>query len=151
MAETVGAGLAIRVAQWAAAVLYNGLGRYDIALAAARQVTARDIDPYPTMWALPELVEAAARSDERDLAERAVDRLAEVTLPAGTDFALGIEARSRALVSEAAEAEPLYRDAIERLGRTKLRPEIARAHLVYGEWLRREARRLDAREELRAA
>jgi DNA-binding CsgD family transcriptional regulator len=132
-------------------VLYNGLGRYDAALAAAREVTARDIDPYPTMWALPELVEAAARSDERALAERTLDRLAEVTLPAGTDFALGIEARSRALVSEAAEAESLYRNAIERLGRTKLRPEIARAHLVYGEWLRREARRLDAREELRVA
>jgi DNA-binding CsgD family transcriptional regulator len=151
LAETVGAGLAIRVAQWAAAVLYNGLGRYDLALAAAREVTTRDIDPYPTMWALPELVEAAARSDEPRLAKQAVDRLGEVTLPAGTDFALGIEARSRALVSEAEEAEVLYRDAIERLGRTKLRPEIARAHLVYGEWLRREARRLDAREELRAA
>jgi DNA-binding CsgD family transcriptional regulator/tetratricopeptide (TPR) repeat protein len=151
MAETVGAGLAIRVAQWAAAVLYNGLGRYDVALASARQVTARDIDPYPTMWALPELVEAAARSGDRPAAEQALDRLAEVTIPAGTDFALGIEARSRALVSEAAEAETLYRDAIERLGRTKLRPELARAHLVYGEWLRRDGRRLDAREQLRAA
>jgi DNA-binding CsgD family transcriptional regulator len=151
MAETVGAGLAIRVAQWAAAVLYNGLGRYDLALAAARHVKARDIDPYPTMWALPELVEAAARSDEPAVAREAMDRLGEVTLPAGTDFALGIEARSRALISEGPAAEAVYLEAIERLARTTVRPELARARLTFGEWLRREGRRLDAREQLRFA
>ena len=151
MAEAVGAGHAVRVALWAAAVLYNGLGRYDEAATAARQVTAEDIDPFPAMWALPELVEAAARAGEIDVAHRALDRLAEVTQPAGTDWALGTEARSRALLSHGENADLRYREAIERLGRTGLRPELARAHLVYGEWLRREGRRLDAREQLRTA
>ena len=103
------------------------------------------------MWALPELVEAAARAGEIDVAHRALDRLAEVTQPAGTDWALGTEARSRALLSHGENADLRYREAIERLGRTGLRPELARAHLVYGEWLRREGRRLDAREQLRTA
>ena len=151
MAEAVGSGLHVRVAQWAAAVLYNGLARYDEAASAARQVTANDIDPYPSMWCLPELVEAAARIGETDLARQALDRLAEMTLPAGTDFALGILARSRALLSDGATVEGLYREAIERLSRTQLRPELARAHLLYGEWLRREGRRVDAREQLRTA
>ena len=151
MAEGVGAGLAVRVAQWAAAVLYNGLARYDKALAAAREVTATDTDPYSSMWCLPELVEAAERTGETDLARQALDRLAEVTLPAGTDFAIGILARSRALLSDGAKAEALYNEAVERLGRTQLRPELARAHLLYGEWLRRTSRRVDARDQLRAA
>jgi len=151
MAEGVGAGLAVRVAQWAAAVLYNGLARYDEAAAAARQVTANDIDPYPAMWCLPELVEAAARIGETDLARDALERLAEMTLPAGTDFGLGMLARSRALLSDGATAEGLYREAIERLSRAQLRPELARAHLLYGELLRREGRRVDAREQLRIA
>jgi DNA-binding CsgD family transcriptional regulator/tetratricopeptide (TPR) repeat protein len=146
-----GQGLAVRVAQWAAAVLYNGLARYDEAAAAARQVTANDIDPYPQMWALPELIEAAARLGETDVARKALDRLAEMTQPAGTDWGLGTEARSRALLSEGENADLLYREAIERLGRTGLRPELARAHLLYGEWLRREGRRSDAREQLRTA
>ena len=151
MAEGVGAGLAVRVAQWAAAVLYNGLARYDKALAAAREVTATDTDPYSSMWCLPELVEAAERSGETELARQALDRLAEVTLPAGTDFASGILARSRALLSDGATAEALYDEAVERLSRTQLRPELARAHLLYGEWLRRTSRRVDARDQLRAA
>jgi DNA-binding CsgD family transcriptional regulator len=151
MAEGVGAGLAVRVAQWAAAVLYNGLARYEEAASAARQVTATDIDPYQSMWCLPELVESAARIGETNLARTALERLAEMTLPAGTDFALGMLARSRALVSDGATAEELYREAIERLRRTKLRPELARAHLLYGELLRREGRRVDAREQLRIA
>ena len=151
MAEGVGAGLAVRVAQWAAAVLNNGLGRYAEAAAAARQVTANDIDPFPTMWCLPELVEAAARIGDADLAREALERLAEMTLPAGTDFALGLLARSRALLSDGATAEGLYREAIERLSRTQLRPELARAHLLYGESLRRQGRRIDAREQLRTA
>jgi DNA-binding CsgD family transcriptional regulator len=103
------------------------------------------------MWALPELVEAAARAGDAELACDALERLAETTQPCGTDFALGIEARCRALVSDGADAEELYREAIERLSRTRLRPELARAHLLYGEWLRRENRRVDAREQLRTA
>ncbi len=146
-----GQGHAVRVAQWAAAVLYNGLGRYDEALAAARQVTANDIDPHPSMWALPELVEAAARVGENDVARNALDRLAEMTQPAGTDWGLGTEARSRAVLSDGENADLLYREAIERFGRTGLRPELARGHLLYGEWLRREARRSGAREQLRTA
>jgi DNA-binding CsgD family transcriptional regulator len=149
--STRGQGLAVRVAQWSAAVLYNGLSRYDDAASAAREVTADDIDPYPHMWALSELAEAATRSGETDLARRAVDRLAEVTVPAGTDWALATEARSRALLLDGAAADDLYREAIERFGRTRLRPELARAHLLHGEWLRREGRRLDAREHLRTA
>jgi DNA-binding CsgD family transcriptional regulator len=146
-----GQGLAVRVAQWAAAVLYNGLARYDEAAAAARQVTANDIDPYPQVWALPELVEAAARVGETDVARQAHDRLVEMTQPAGTDWGLGTEVRSRALLSDGENAELLYREAIERFGRTGLRPELARAHLLYGEWLRREGRRSGAREQLRTA
>jgi DNA-binding CsgD family transcriptional regulator len=148
---TRGQGLAVRVAQWSAAVLYNGLSRYDDAASAAREVTAAEIDPYPHMWALSELAEAATRSGETDLARRAVDRLAEVTVPAGTDWALATEARSRALLLDGAAADDLYREAIERFGRTRLRPELARAHLLHGEWLRREGRRVDAREHLRTA
>jgi ATP/maltotriose-dependent transcriptional regulator MalT len=146
-----GQGLAVRVAQWAAAVLYNGIGRFDKAMAAAREVTANDIDPYPHMWALPELVEAAARMGENDVARDALARLAEMTRPAGTDWGLGTEARSRALLSDGENADRLYCEAIERFGRTRLRPELARAHLLYGEWLRREGRRSDAREQLRTA
>ena len=146
-----GQGLAVRVAQWAASVLYNGLARYDEAAAAARQVTANDIDPYPQMWALPELVEAASRVGEIELASEAFERLVEITQPAGTDWALGTQARSRALLSDGESADRLYQDAIDRLGRTRLRPELARAHLLYGECLRREGRRVDAREQLRTA
>ena len=146
-----GQGLAVRVAQWAAAVLYNGLARYGEASAAARQVTANDIDPYPQMWVLPELVEAAARVGENDVARNALDRLVEMTQPAGTDWGLGTEARSRAVLSDGENADLLYREAIERFGRTGLRPELARGHLLYGEWLRREARRSGAREQLRTA
>jgi hypothetical protein len=103
------------------------------------------------MWVLPELVEAAVRAGEAELAEDALERLAETTQPCRTEFALGIEARCRALLSAGAAADELYREAIERLRRTRLRPELARAHLLYGEWLRRENRRVDAREQLRAA
>ena len=103
------------------------------------------------MWALPELVEAAARSGDSRLACDALKQLAAATQPAGTDWALGFESRCRALVTEGADADELYREAIERLGRTVVRPELARAHLVYGEWLRRENRRVDARAQLRLA
>jgi DNA-binding CsgD family transcriptional regulator len=143
-----GQGIAVMVAYWAAAVLYNGLARYQEAASAAREVTENAIDPWESMWALPELVEAAARVGDSKLAREALERLAETTQPAGTDFGLGIEARSRALLSDGATAEERYREAIDRLRRTKLSPELARAHLLYGEWLRREGRRVDAREPL---
>jgi len=144
-------GMAVRVAQWAASVLYNGLARYDEAVDAARQLTTADTDPYPNMWALPELVEAASRVGEMELAGEALERLVEVTQPAGTNWALGTQARSRALLSDDEHADRRYQEAIERLGRTRLRPELARAHLLYGEWLRRQGRRVDARTQLRTA
>jgi DNA-binding CsgD family transcriptional regulator len=150
-AEGTGQESATTMAQYAAAVLYNGLRRYEEAMTAARQACWDPVDLYVSGWALPELVEAAARCGQAGLARDALERLAATTQPAGTDWALGIEARSRALVSEGAAADELYREAIERLGRARLRPELARAHLVYGEWLRREGRRADAREQLRAA
>ena len=104
-----------------------------------------------SVWAAIELLEAATRSDETGLARAAHERIAAATAVAGTDWALGIRARSGALLSEGESAERLYREGIERLGRTRLRPELARTHLLYGEWLRRANRRVDAREQLRAA
>jgi len=152
--EQVAAGersMAATTAFWAAAVLYNGLARYQDAAAAARHATSDTLNPWMSMWALPELVEAAARIGDAGLARDALARLAVTTQPCGTDAALGIEARCRALLSDGAAADDLYREAIDRLGRTRLRPELARAHLVYGEWLRRRQRRVDARTQLRAA
>jgi DNA-binding CsgD family transcriptional regulator len=100
---------------------------------------------------LVQLVESAVRSGRRDLAQDALQRLAATTAPSGTDWARGIEARSRALVSDDDEAEPWYQEAIDRLGQTRVRGELARAHLLYGEWLRRDGRRADARGQLRTA
>ena len=116
---------------------------------AARQATS---DPR-NWWSMcaAELVEAAVRGGEAELARDALERLAKTTQPCHTEFALGIEARCRALLSDEAAADELYREAIERLRRTRLRPELARAHLLYGAWLRRENRRVDAREQLRTA
>jgi len=146
-----GQGIAVAYAHWTAAIVANGLGRYEEALAAASAASEDTSTAYVSMWALPELIEAAARGGNTDLARQALDRLAGHTRAGGTDFGLGIQARSRALVSEGRAAEDLYREAIDRLGRTRLRPELARAHLLYGEWLRREHRRVDARVQLRAA
>jgi DNA-binding CsgD family transcriptional regulator len=139
-------------AYWAAAVLYNGLARYEEATAWAGKSTSTTVEQVGvSVWALPELVEAAARVNDTELARDGLERLANTTQPAGNDFALGIEARCRALLTNGDDADLLYREAIERLGRTQLRPELARAHLLYGEWLRREGRRIDAREQLRTA
>jgi RNA polymerase sigma factor (sigma-70 family) len=146
-----GHGLAASYAHWAAAVLYNGLARYEEAAPAARHATADTVFPWPSMWALPELVEAAARAGDAELAREALQRLSKTTQPFGTEWALGIEARSRALLSDGAAAADLYREAIDRLSHTRVRPDLARTHLLYGEWLRRERRRRDARKQLRVA
>jgi DNA-binding CsgD family transcriptional regulator len=148
-----GEGIGLSTTQWLGAVLNNGLGQYENALAAAQELLE---PPTPRLdqtigWVLPELIEAAARSGQMDLGRDALAQLADITSPGGSDWALGIEARSRALVTDGPAAEALYQDSIERLGRTRIRPELARAHLLYGEWLRRENRRVDARAQLRAA
>ena len=145
-----GQGLTVGYANWVAAILYNSLGQYEQALAAATQ-SSQDAAMYVSLWALPELIEAAVRSGNAGLAVEPMARLAESTHAGGTDFGLGIEARSRALLSDGDTAERLYREAIERLARTRYRPDLARAHLLYGEWLRRERRRPDARAQLRIA
>jgi DNA-binding CsgD family transcriptional regulator len=146
-----GEGEGAKMARWAAAVLYNGLARYDEAVLAARHVIANALGPWSSVWVLPELVEAAARCGRTELARHALERLTKSTQPAGNDFALGIEARSRALLSDGPAAEDLYREAIDRLARTPRQPELARAYLLYGEWLRRADRLRDARERLRTA
>jgi ATP/maltotriose-dependent transcriptional regulator MalT len=146
-----GQGTAVQYAHWARSVLLNGLGRYQEALAAAQEASDDTPELFVSAWALSELIEAATRSEEPDLAAAALERLGEATCAADTDWARGVEARGRALLSEGEAAERSYREAIERLGRTRLRPDLARAQLLYGEWLRRENRRLDARMQLRAA
>jgi len=143
-----GEGLGLTAINWAAALFYNGLGRYADALAAAQKATEH---PRDMARVLPELIEAAARSGNPEDAADALERLSETTRTNGSDWGLGIEARSAALVSEGDAAEGLYREAIDRLGRTRMRVELARAHLLYGESLRRRRRRLDAREQLRTA
>jgi DNA-binding CsgD family transcriptional regulator len=151
-AATIGGqGIGVQFAHWSAAILFNGLARYEDALAAAQAATDDEFDLFLSSWALPELIEASVKCRTRELGRGAVARLTEATTIAGTDWALGIEARCRALVSDGAAADELYREAIDRLGRTKLRPELARGHLLYGEWLRREGRRADARAQLRTA
>ena len=146
-ANARGEGAAIAFAEMNTAVLYNGLGRYDRAMAAAeRAVEHGDIGRYGE-----ELIEAAARSGEREVATTALETLTERAAFAGTDWALGIEAGSRALLSAGDEAEALYRQAIDHLGSTLVAVHLGRAHLRYGEWLRREGRRVDARQHLRTA
>jgi DNA-binding CsgD family transcriptional regulator len=147
-----GEGIGLSATQWVTALLHNGLGQYETALAAVEELMEppRRFDQ-AIGWALPEQIEAAARTGHVDLAHRALARLAEMTQAAGTDWGLGLEARCRALLSEHSVAESLYREAIERLGRSGLRGEHARAHLLYGEWLGRQDRRSDARDHLRTA
>jgi len=146
-----GEGIGISVLDWAEAVLYNGLGRYDEACAAAVRVAEHPDDVNSSSWGMVELIEAAVRAGTPELAAEAHGRLLDMTQESATDWGLGIAARSRALLTGDAGAESLYREAIERLGRTRLRPEVARARLLYGEWLRRQRRHADARGELRIA
>jgi DNA-binding CsgD family transcriptional regulator len=145
-----GEGRAIGGAAYASAVLFNGLARYELALAAALRAYEHPEEMWSTL-VVGELVEAATRTGQAERAADALEWLAVAAPACGTDWALGMEARSRALVSENEAAESCYREAIDRLGRTLLRAELARAHLLYGEWLRRERRRVDAREQLRTA
>jgi DNA-binding CsgD family transcriptional regulator len=145
-----GEGVVLTFGEHARALLHNGLGRHAAALAPAQNASARD-ELMLSVWSLPELVEAAARCGRIELAVGAVERLAERTQAAGTDLALGIEARARALVSDGARADELHREAVARLGGSLVALDLARAHLLYGEWLRREHRRIDAREQLRSA
>jgi DNA-binding CsgD family transcriptional regulator len=145
-----GEGVVLTFSEHARAVLYNGLARYDAALAPAQSASERD-ELLVSVWSLPELVEAATRCGQGDVASAAIESLSERTRTAGTEWALGIEARCRALLSGGEGAERLYTEAIYRLGRTGLAFELARAHLLYGEWLRRERRRIDARDQLRRA
>lgn len=146
-----GEGIGVTVAQAAGALLANGLGRYEVALAEAQRAGESPRQLAASSWGLTELIEAAARLGRDDLAADAFARLSEMTRASGTEWALGLEARSRALLSDADDSEPLYREAITRLRRTRVRTELARATLLYGEWLRRRGRRLDAREQLRSA
>jgi DNA-binding CsgD family transcriptional regulator len=150
-APVIGQGTAVQYAHWAKSVLMNGLGRYEEALAAA--VTASDVLPqlHVAMWALSELIEGATRTGNTEVAQGGLARLHDQTVASETDWALGMHARSAALLTQGEAAEHLYREAVDRLGRTGLRPDLARAHLLYGEWLRREGRNVDAREQLRTA
>jgi len=146
-----GEGLGIAATNWAIAVLNNGLGRYDDAFAAAAEATRIYGEIWFSTFASVELIEAACRSGRPERGAEALESLSASTSASGTPWALGVEARSRALLAQDNAAEPLYREAIERLEPTRLRLDLARGHLVYGEWLRRAARRIDARNQLRTA
>jgi DNA-binding CsgD family transcriptional regulator len=145
-----GEGIGVSVVDWAEAVLYNGLARYEDARSAALRVVDHQ-DLNPSTWVMPEVIEAAVRAGTPELAAHTHRRLVDMTRVSGTDWALGVAARSEALLVEDQRAEELYVYAIKRLGRTRIRADLARAHLLYGEWLRRERRRLDARTQLRTA
>jgi DNA-binding CsgD family transcriptional regulator len=146
-----GEGAGITSAGWANAVLNNGLGQYDKAAAAAQHASGFPDDLGSLLWTTVELIEAAARTGMTEAAATAYGRLDEMTCASDTHWGLGIRARSRALLSEGEAAERLYREAIARLGRTRVHVDLARAHLLYGEWLRRERRRGEARQQLRTA
>jgi DNA-binding CsgD family transcriptional regulator len=144
-----GEGAGLSFLDWAESVLYNGLGRYTEALAAASRVIDR-AELVPVNWAMPELIEASVRVGDLDLAAEADRRLSERCSASGTEWALGISARSHALVRDD-RADDLYSEAIERLARTRVAVDLARTHLLYGEWLRRQERKRDARAQLRTA
>jgi DNA-binding CsgD family transcriptional regulator len=146
-----GEGAGLTAIAWARAQLYNSLGRYAEALAAAEQASEYPEELLFSTWGLVELIEAGARSGNSQRAADALQRLSESTRACGTDWALGVEARCEALLSDGEVADRLYREGIEHLGRTRVRGALARAHLLYGDWLRRAGRRTDARPRLRIA
>jgi DNA-binding CsgD family transcriptional regulator len=150
-AKSRGEGIGVTVAQWASALLANAEGRYEDALVAARGASEYPHELAAANWGLTELIEAAARCGRMDVAGDALERLSEMTSASGTDWALGIEARSRALLQAGPGADELYREAIGRLGRTRVRAELVRARLLYGEFLRREDRTVEARGQVRGA
>jgi ATP/maltotriose-dependent transcriptional regulator MalT len=138
------------VAIYASSVLDNGLGRHGAARDAARRVF--ELDPLGAgPFVVPELAEAASRTGDTALVAAALDWLSERTRVTPTDWVLGIQALVRALLCEGEAAERHYRESITHLGRSRARAHLARAHLLYGEWLRRERRRIDARVQLRIA
>jgi DNA-binding CsgD family transcriptional regulator len=143
--------MGLTMVEHAKAVLYNGLGRYPQACEAAKSGAGQPGELGMSNWLLPELVEAAVRTDQHTLAEDARARLEQTTTPSATDWALGIQDRCNALVTGGDRAEGHYRAAIGHLGRTRMRTEHARAHLLFGEWLRRGRRRIEAGEHLRTA
>ena len=149
-AEARGEGCAVTAAEHTTAILYNGLGQYELACDAAQGAAAAD-EIVTSSWALYELVEAASRCGRLEVARSAVDRLSERTRASGTEWAIGTLARSSALVEPSQAAEELHRQAIDCLGRSRMSVHLARARLTYGEWLRRENRRVDARQQLREA
>jgi DNA-binding CsgD family transcriptional regulator/tetratricopeptide (TPR) repeat protein len=150
-ARTAGQGHGIGAAHRASSIMYLGLGRYELARDEAQQAAAEEPALVPAMLALPELIEAASRTGQRELAADALRRLTEATIAAQGDWWRGVRARCQALLADGGDGEGWYREAIDRLSRSDSRPELARAYLLYGEWLRREGRRTDAREQLRTA
>jgi ATP/maltotriose-dependent transcriptional regulator MalT len=146
-----GEGLGVDLARWTAAILNNSIGRYPDALAMASPASDQIPGLYISTWMLPERIEAAMRSGQPEVAAAALKEFDEQAHPGNSHWGLGVRARSRAMLSEGDVAESLYREAIKRLGATRIRTELARAHLVFGEWLRRENRRVDAREQLHLA
>lgn len=145
-----GEGIGIAICEYARAVLCNGLGQYEEAVLGARSANEYQ-EVVAENWGLSELIEPATRTGRTDLARECLNRMARKAQATGTDWALGIEARSQALLSRGADAEEAFRDAIEHLSRTRIRAELARTHLLYGEWLRRANRRVDARGQLNVA
>jgi DNA-binding CsgD family transcriptional regulator len=146
----LGEGRIVNFAGYATALLNNGLGRHDIAVQAAREVFDRDVLAGYQMMVVSELGEAASRTGETNLVVSALHRMSERARATPTSWALGIEARLRALLG-GEEADASFRESIEHLDRAGLRLEVSRGHLLYGEWLRRAGQRINAREQLRTA
>jgi DNA-binding CsgD family transcriptional regulator len=149
-AQSRGEGCAVTAAEYATAILYNGLGEYELAFEAAQKAAAAD-EIATSSWALCELVEAAARSGRQEIARESLDQLRERTGVSGTAWAEGTEASASALLEDGQSAEHLHREGIEALGQSRMAAHLGRARLSYGEWLRRENRRVDARKQLRQA
>ena len=146
-----GEGKVVTATQWAAAVLYNGLGRYEEAYVAAKRGCENPQELGLSLQSTVELIEASVRLGRPAHAAEAVRRISDMAQASGTDWALGTSAGAHALVSDGQVADALYREAIERLGNTEVRMDTARVRLLYGEWLRRENRRVDARAQLTTA